>query len=375
MKSSEKKLVLFGSQITVGGAQRVLLDQAGWFSEHGWDVRAVFFYDKDGLLEQWRENCSFPVETLSDYERGGRKTKNLFGVLRGFFRLISLLREFRPKAIECFTHDADLIGIPAAVLAGVPVRIGAHHGQFIGLGGMKLKIHTLLMNSPMTDKLICVSARAKAQALSEGVHEEKIQVIFNGVKPVGPDPAIRAAVRKELGISEADKMILSVGRLVPEKAQHLLIEAAPEVIREMSNTRFFIAGGGPLMERLQAQIDKEGLAELFTLLGNRNDVSRLLNAADCFVLPSETEGMPVSLMEAMSIGLPAVATRLEGIEQLIPDPRFGTLIPFGDVPFLAETLIRTLKNTAPNPDARNRIIQDFSLDASCKQYERIMENG
>lgn len=374
MESSEKKLVLFGSQITVGGAQRVLLDQAGWFFEHGWDVRAVFFYDKDGSLKQWRENSPFPVEALSDYERGGSKAKNLFGILRGFFRLISLLRKFRPKAIECFTHDADLIGIPAAKLAGVPVRIGAHHGQFVGLGGMKLKLHTLLINSPMTDKLICVSARAKAQALSEGVHEGKIQVIFNGVKPVVPDPAIRAAVRKELGISESEQMILSVGRLVPEKAQHLLIEAAPEVSKKMPDTRFFIAGSGPLMETLQKQINNEGIAERFTLLGNRNDVSRLLNAADCFVLPSETEGMPVSLMEAMSIGLPVVATCLEGIEQLIPDPRFGTLIPFGDVPTLTETLIRTLENTAPNPDAQTRIIQDFSLDASCKQYERIMEN-
>ena len=172
-----RKLVLFGSQITVGGAQRVLLDQAQWFMDHGTDVLAVFFYDKDGLLDQWQQTHSFPVRALSQYRRGGSKMKNLAGVVRGFFRLIVLLRNEKPDAVECFTHDADLLGLPAAWLSGVPCRVGTHHGQFVGLGLLKEKLHTLVINSPICSRLVCVSERARNQALSEGVRPGKIETI------------------------------------------------------------------------------------------------------------------------------------------------------------------------------------------------------
>lgn len=374
-----KRIFLFGSQITVGGAQRVLLDQAQWFWNQGYDVHAVFFYDKDGLLPEWSSRYPFPITALSEYRRGAGFAKNFGGLFRGFFTLMRTLRQVKPDIFESFTHDANLMGIPAAWLCGVKGRFASHHGQFVGQSGLSRKLHTRVINSAMTNKLICVSERAKRQALDEGIREDKIEVIFNGVHPVEPDPDVRAAVRGELGLRDVDLMILNVGRLTPEKAQKHLVHAAARLVPEHPEYRFFIAGEGPCREELEQQITSLRLQEHFTLLGSRSDVDRLLNGADLFVLYSDTEGMPVSLMEAMSAGLPCVASDLEGIAQLIPSEEFGTLIPAGDPELLTETLRKTLVNLKENGTqgkaAAHRIRENFSLNASCKQYEELFKTG
>lgn len=366
-----KRIVFFGSQITTGGAQRVLLDQAQWFQENGWKVHVVFFYDKDGLLQEWASRYSFPITVLSVYLRSAGPAKNLGGILHGFFQLIRVLLQVRPDVIECFTHDANTLGIPAAWIAGVKGRFGTHHGQFAGQSAAARSLHTRIINSALTTGLICVSARAEQQALSEGVDPKKIRVIFNGVRPVGTDPALRAEVRQELGLTDRDVMILNVGRLVPEKAQQHLVTAA-SLLSADERLHFYIAGEGPCREELEKQIRDAGLENRFCLLGNRSDVNRLLNAADLFVLYSDTEGMPVSLMEAMSAGVPCVASDLEGIAQLIPDDRYGTLVPPGDPERLAAAIRRVLGDPSRAEQGRaaeERIRENFSLDASCARYE------
>ena len=374
---SMKRVFLFGSQITVGGAQRVLLDQADWFWDQGYDVRAVFFYDKDGLLREWSLQHPYPIAALSVYQRGAGIGKNFFGLFHGFIHLISMLSRVRPDYFESFTHDANLMGIPAAWLCGVKGRFASHHGQFVGQSGLARKLHTRVINSAMTKKLICVSERARQQALAEGIREDKIEVIFNGVRPVEPDPEARAAVRRELGLSDSDVMLLNVGRLTPEKAQKHFVRAAARLLPGHPERRFFIAGEGPCRKELEQEIAMLGLRDHFRLLGSRSDVDKLLNAADLFVLYSDTEGMPVSLMEAMSAGLPCVASNLEGIAQLIPDETCGTLIPAGDSKLLADTLEKTLgdpqKCKEQGQAAAWRIREKFSLDASCARYEAVFE--
>ncbi len=372
-----KRIVLFGSQITIGGAQRVLLDQAEWFYARGYDVQAVFFYDKDGLQKEWSARYPFPITVLSVYQRGAGLGKNLGGLSHGFFHLVKFLKQVRPDYIECFTHDANTLGIPAAWLAGVKGRFGTHHGQFAGQSVAAREFHTRIINGPLAVKLVCVSERAKRQALEEGIRPEKIKVIFNGVKPVKTDPAVRAEVRTELGLRNDEVMVLNVGRLVPEKAQHHLVTAAGLLKDEVPQLRYFIAGEGPCRTELKQQIAAAGLEDRFRLLGNRSDVDRLLNAADLFVLYSDTEGMPVSLMEAMSAGVPCIASDLEGIAQLIPDERFGTLIPAGN----AELLAGTIRSLSADPDRMSaagmagaeRIRGSFTIDASCRQYEELFD--
>ena len=374
-----RSIVLFGSQITIGGAQRVLLDQAQWFWDQGYDVHAVFFYDKDKLAQEWSARYPFPITVLSSYHRESGLGKNLGGISYGFFHLVKYLRQVRPDFIECFTHDANTLGIPAAKLAGVKRRFAAHHGQFAGQSASARELHTRIINSPLTTKLICVSERAKRQALDEGIRPDKIRVIFNGVRPIESDPAARSEIRAELGLKDEDVMVLSVGRLVPEKAQHYLVSAARLLKEKAPDLRFFIAGEGPCRKELEEQIAEGGLDGAFRLLGNRSDVDRLLSAADLFVLYSDTEGMPVSLMEAMSAGVPCIASNLEGIAQLIPEERFGKLIPSGDPELLAETIREftadPARMAATGRNGQQRIRESFTIDASCKQYEDLFSGN
>lgn len=368
-------IIFFGSQITVGGAQRVLLDQAAWFHGKGYRILVLFYYDKDGLLVNWQKKYPFQIETLSNYKRGGGILRNGFGFLPGLLKLDKFIREFKPAAIECFTHDANLIGLPISWLCGVPVRIGTHHGQFADLSNIRKKLHTKIVNSSITTTLVCVSSRAKSQALQEGIRKEKIQIIYNGIVPVEKDSAIRKKTRSDLGLYADTKMILNIGRLVPEKAQNLLVDAAFKVTKSISNVYFYIAGEGRLRNELMRQIHLNGLEASFKLLGNREDIYALLNAADLFVLYSETEGMPISLMEAMSAGVPIIASNLEGIAELVNSPISGSLIPFGDSNLLADTILDNLNNEKKREEhgknGRLRINHDFSLEKSCCLYEKL----
>ena len=375
MTDKNKKIVFFGSQITIGGAQRILLDQALWFHEQGYEVNVVFFYDKDGLLENWQNIYPFPIQTLSTFQRNDGMIQNLGRICKGFSKLVSFLRSQKPDVLETFTHDADIIGLPAALLSRVPCRIGTHHGQFAALSKSEKMLHTWIINSRITTKLVCVSKRAENQALSEGVHKEKISVIYNGIHPIQIDKHTREVTRISLQILPTEIMILSVGRLVPEKAQLLLIKAAAIVRRTNPSAKFFIAGDGPMKEALQNAIQNEGLTSHFVLLGSRDDIPALLNAADIFVLFSKTEGMPVSLMEAMSAGLPIVASDLEGIHTLIPSEQYGRLLPFGNAEKLADTILKTINEKELSAQqGRNcitRVKENFSIDESCKKYEKL----
>lgn len=368
------RILLFGSQMTTGGAQRVLLDQAGWFQDHGCPVQVVFYYDKDGVADNWRARYPFPITVLTEYQRG-KRLKNAFGLAAGMTRFMRLIRSFRPDVVESFTHDANLLGMIAAWIGGVPVRIATHHGQFARLSRAVKTLHRRVVNSRLTSVCVCVSERARAQASEEGIRTEKISVIANGVRPVERDALAREQTRAVLGIGTDEKMILTVGRLVPEKAQDVLIDAAGLLGDRGSGVKVMIAGEGPCRAALQERIEAGGLTDRCFLLGNREDVGALLNAADLFILSSRTEGMPLALMEALSLGLPAIGTDLEGIRALIGDGG-GVIVPVGD----AAELSRALAALLMDPDAAaemgrrgaEQIRREFSLDASLKKYAALM---
>lgn len=371
------KILLFGSQITIGGAQRVLLDQADWFHSQGHSVLVVFYYDKDGLTEQWQRQHSFPVRVLASYKKGS-PVANALRLPNAVHQLRKMIREFQPDVIETFTHDATLFGLPVAAVLNVPVRVAAHHGQFKSLSPLKQKLHSALINSSACDQLVCVSERARNQALAEGCKRDKITLIHNGIHPIEKNTQLRAKTRQELCLSDSDQLVLNVGRLVPEKAQQLLVRAAADVIRQVPKARFAIAGEGPLRESIQNQIEELELSAHFRLLGNRDDIPALLNAADLFVLYSETEGMPISLMEAMSAGLPVIASDLEGCRSLIQTGKSGILLAFGLAEQLANAIIERLTaESAVNDEMGQRAAQivrtEFTLDQSLNKMLSLFE--
>ncbi len=187
---------------------------------------------------------------------------------------------------------------------------------------------------------------AVAEAHRARLAPRRITVIPNAVRPVPPlDGASRASVRQALMGDAARPLLIAVGRLLPPKAYPDLLVAMTYLIKKHPRAYLAIVGEGDLRPVLQAQVQTLGLEENVALLGGRADVPRLLAAADIFVSSSQREGLPLAVLEAMSAGLPVVATAVGDLPRLITPAR-GLLVPLHQPEALAQSLDSLLKDSA-----------------------------
>ncbi len=369
-------ILLLGTQMATGGAQKVLLDQARWFHEHGHKVVAAFFYDKEKLHRKWQDAFPFTIYDLGSFHPGKGTLVNTVSLLTGLYRLWNLIRRERFDVIETFTHDSNLLGLPVAWMAGVPLRIATHHGAVDKLPRWREKLHTWIINRNIAHLLVTVSEKTRQNALEEGVDPHRIFVIQNGIAPLSIEGVSRREVRKEAGVEEEDILLLSVGRLVYQKAHEVLLAAMPLVLRECPNVKVRICGDGVLRSHLEEQIEALGLRNTVKLLGKCDNVVKFLAAADIFVLPSRWEGLPIALLEAMSTGLPVVATHVEGVDEVIEQGEHGLLVPIEDAPALANAILQLarapeLRRKMGNA-ARQRIGHIYTVDRMCERYLQLM---
>jgi colanic acid/amylovoran biosynthesis glycosyltransferase len=223
--------------------------------------------------------------------------------------------------------------------------------------------------------VICVSdfARSQLMALTGPDHWDKLHVVRCGV-----DVSRFAPVARTSG--DGPLCVTCVGRLVPEKGQQLLIEAAAAIRRTGVDLRVVLAGNGPRRAFLEACAAKLGLGEHVEFLGAvaHTEVDDLLRRSDIFCLPSFAEGVPIVLMEAMATALPVVACRVMGIPELIEDGVDGRLLAPGSV----TDLIDAVSALASAPDERRRLGQaarakvaaQFELSANARRLRRIYED-
>lgn len=369
-------ILLLGSQMTIGGAQRVLLDQAQWFHDHGHKVTAAFFYDKDGLYNSWRESHHFPIFNLEAYDPKINGFKQALLLLSGLGRLWRIMRLAGFDVIITYTHDSNMLGLPVAWTAGIPVRIGTHLGAIRGMPRWREKIHSMLINIGFAQVLVAASKGTHQKSLLEGVSPERIHVIPNGIQPFQIDPDQRRKVRLALGLREEDVFLLSVGRLVYEKGHEYLLQAMVEVIQKSPNAKAGICGSGPLQDFLASLIDRNNLGGHVKLLGKWDEIPSLLAAADIFVLPSRWEGLPMALLEGMMASLPVIATRVEGVEEVIMDGRQGLLVPLEDPIALTQAILQLLndpeRRALMGSAARNRVFEGYTTERMCEQYLAVI---
>ncbi len=162
---------------------------------------------------------------------------------------------------------------------------------------------------------------------------------------------LRALVRSELALHEDELLFMTVANLRIEKGYDVLLDAAKELADRELPIRIAAVGRGPLRDTLSARHDELGLGDRFTFLGQRADVLSLLAGADAFVLASRHEGLPVALMEATSVGLPIVASRVGGIPQVLENEIDALLVPPGEPRILADAMERL----ASDPGLRDRL--------------------
>ncbi len=190
-------------------------------------------------------------------------------------------------------------------------------------------------------------------------------------------PERRAELRRRLGVPAGAAVIISVGRLAPEKELASLIGAFADVARQAPHAVLVLVGDGPLRANVEARADSLGLRASVRFTGRQSpaEVTEWLQAADAFALVSSNEGFPCSLAEAMSAGLPSVVSDIPANTQLIDDGAHGLHVRVGDEPSIASALLKLIGDpelrARLGEAARRRIVENYSTDMVTERYEAL----
>ncbi|MEW5946209.1 MAG: glycosyltransferase [bacterium] len=281
--------------------------------------------------------------------------------MRGLWDLSSaveiagIIRREKIDVVHCHLGISTFLGLMGAALAGCGRRVVTRHfirDRYTGVHPAAYPFYLWiyrLMNRRF-DVTICVSGAVMREVVRrEKIQDERCVVIPNGVR-VEPPPAAgqgtRAEVRRELGVPGEGVMVLTLSRLAREKGLDVLLRAAAECVRKRGDLYFVVAGGGDMESELKGFSEKSGLEGRVIFPGYREDVERLLCAADVYVLPSLEEPMGISVLEAMSAGVPVVAADSGGPKEIIEDGVTGFLVPPGDHAALSGKVTALVENDA-----------------------------
>jgi glycosyltransferase involved in cell wall biosynthesis len=289
--------------------------------------------------------------------------------------LVKLIRTRHVAVLHTHEFFMNALGLMASWLTGVPLVATVHGRNYYADRARRRIVYRLIAR--FAGRLVTVSeANKRFLVEAVGIPPRQVQVIPNGV-PIGDRAPAEtlSALGKSLNIAQHHSVVGTVGSLYPVKGQKYLIDAAPSILARFPQTVFLIVGQGGLRDELEAHAVRLGVAAHLRFLGHREDVQNILSICDIFVLPSLSEGMPLALLEAMAAGLPAVATHVGGVTEVLEDRKTGLLVRPGDSGALADAIMTLLENPAFAKElgeaAREISATRYSLAGMIRAYEGV----
>ena len=321
--------------------------------------------------------CLGPGGPLADEARAAGIEVTVLNQRPGFrlATVLSLARRWRKhkvRVVHCHNAAPLVYGALAGRLAGAGVVYTAH-----GMKTSGARKPVRLDRLGLVDAFVTVSDDARRIALeSAGADPARVRTIVNGVDTAAYRRATageRARARQALGLRDDAFVFGIVARLASAKDHAILFRAVAKVTREEPRFHLVVVGDGELRDSLQGLIRELHLEEHILMAGSRSDVAQLMAAFDAFVLSSYTEGLAMTLLEAMAAELPIVATRVGGNAEVVVDGETGRIVPPRD----ADRLADALQWMATHPDAaramgtrgRERAVARFSVEAMVTAYE------
>ena len=277
---------------------------------------------------------------------------------RDISRLSGFIGRVRPHIISTHVVRATMVAAPLAKWQGAKV-VETYHG---GGEGSRGRLVPDRMVSRFVDRAIAVSEAARTFLIGTGYPADKVVVVPNGRdlstfrSGVGRD-----GIRRELGVDRGVPIVGVVGRLESRMGHAEMFEAWPSIAAEFPAARLVLIGDGPLRSRLETRARELGLAAHVIFAGNRPDIARALEAIDVVALPSLSEGLALTAIEASAMGRPVVATAVDGIPEVIREARTGRLVPPAD-PAALSRAIRGLLRDPLGAQRMGRAGRDFVLD-------------
>lgn len=363
------KKVLFVATVVKTHIMEFHIPYLKMFKEHGWETAVAARNDYENL-----DDCVIPYcDSYYDipFERSPIKPGNI----TSYKKLKKIIDEGEYDILHCHTPVGAMIARLAAIKArkkGTHVIYTAHGFHFFkGAPLLNWLIYFPVewVCSFLTDTLITINHEDYAFA-KKHMHAKKIEYVPGvgiDLDKFGVSSVNVSEVREELSIPDGKVWMLNVGELIPRKNQELLIRA----IADISEIYLTIAGRGELQEQLENTIRELHLEERVKLLGYRNDISDLCQAADIFALPSIQEGLSVALMEAMACGKPVVCSAIRGNTDLI-DSEGGVLFDPHRVAAIRESILSILARDRMAMGRHNVAkIRHYSLSAVLKQMQSV----
>lgn len=357
-----ERLALYSPNMAGGGAERVTLNIARELANRNIPTDLV-------LANAVGEYMNEIPDTVRVVDLASS------GVIKSIPRLVRYLRRERPLAMLSNQMHANVIALIARDFAKSNTRIVVREANIVSLPAdlkTRLRVRAIILLArllyPRAKGVIAVS-HGVARSLNRGIGLpiDRTNVIYNPVVRPELYERVKEEVNHPWFNDDGDPIILSVGRLEEQKDFFSLIQAF-SLVNKNKPSRLVILGEGSQRSELENMIQELGLENVVSLPGFSNNPYAYMARASVYVLSSAWEGLPNTLIEAMAVGLPVVATDCEsGPREILADGRYGHLSPVGDVEKLAEGILSALTDD-DYPVADNETMMQFHLNHSVDKY-------
>ena len=282
------------------------------------------------------------------------------------FRIARAARRFRPELVHTHLVHADVHGAAASALLRAPLISTKHNDDPFRTGPFRFVERLLARRARRVVAITESLARFNEERV--GIRRAKLVVVHYGLDA----PPARWAGNPPLALPEGARVLLALGRLVPQKGLDVAVRALHEVRRTHPDAVLVVAGEGPERGALEDLAAELGTGDALLLPGRAGDVAALLERADLLVHPSRWEGFGLVLLEAMLASVPVVATRVSSIPEIVADGETGLLVPAEDPRALAAALVRVLDDPGTFGAAgRARALEQFSADAMARKTASV----
>src|SRR3954452_33398 len=296
--------------------------------------------------------------------------------------LAAHLADLRPDVVHAQMYRAETVAARAVIaLAGAgqrrPYLVATAHSSRVRCEADRQTLREL---TPAFDRLIAVSKSSEAKLIAEGRGSVPISLIYNGVDLERYDHQEPCCtLPDEYGMEPGSQIVGVVARLEPEKGHPTLLEAWPAVLRAVPDAYLLIVGEGSRRDALEAQARELRIAHRVVFTGRRDDIPAVTAALDVAVLPSWREAQGLSILEAMALSRPVVASDVGGIPEMVEDGVTGLLVPHDEPVALAAAIVRLLQDhgfAAPIARAGHDLVHDrFCIELMVKAIEAIYDEG
>ena len=359
----KRRILIFTNSFRIGGSEGQAIQLIRNLDRSRFEVYVACFDREGPLLDQLPSDLraveDFPLKSFADP-----------GTIRQAIRFIAFLRKNRIQVVQTFDFYTNIFGIPLAKLARVPIVIGSRRDYSVKrTKGQRIAERVSLR---LALKVVTNAEAIKQRLIDERwLPEDRVHVIYNGLDlcrfslQVPRDASCRSPV-STFGV---------IANLRQEKGHLTFVCAAQYVAQVHPEARFVLLGDGVMRSHIHDAVRKAGLTEQFEFLGAVKNVPLILQSIDVVVSPSDTEGLPNAVLEAMAAGKPVVATDTGGTRELVSEGVTGYLVPIGNARMMANRMSDLYLSPATQEsmgvEARRKVEESFTVEQIARQFGRL----